>query len=275
MVNYTLQICGPGDQFQCQEQSPRLYPIDHGPDWYHLLDNEKRVITMVFITVLSCVSFILLLVIVRWIQQEGLIGRAMSLCFNPSSLVTSGSISRLNIHEYAEIQNLQNQTHIIEETEDDEIVAVDDKATQTLPEELTQDLLQSLREKLDDPENYREAREMIEHLYDLIKVEESCNNRESTVLEDTLYAELQPRMRTRSRQRQSTSVGTRVPSLERLAPVHYLPRPTVSNDYAQPRDHQVMSHLYCELPGGVPDVLVTTTQMANRPLPVTPGSSQL
>lgn len=49
------------------------------------------------------------------------------------------------------------------------------KATQTLPEELTQELLQNLRVKLEDPNEYCLARDMIEHLYDLIKIEESCN----------------------------------------------------------------------------------------------------
>lgn len=49
------------------------------------------------------------------------------------------------------------------------------KATQTLPEELTQELLQNLRVKLEDPNEYCLARDMIEHLYDLIKIEENCN----------------------------------------------------------------------------------------------------
>lgn len=49
------------------------------------------------------------------------------------------------------------------------------KATQTLPEQLTQELLQHLREKLDDPNEYSLARDMIEELYDRIKIEESCN----------------------------------------------------------------------------------------------------
>uniref|UniRef100_A0A8D8XH31 Uncharacterized protein n=1 Tax=Cacopsylla melanoneura TaxID=428564 RepID=A0A8D8XH31_9HEMI len=49
------------------------------------------------------------------------------------------------------------------------------KATQTLPEELTPELLQNLRVKLEDPNEYCLARDMIEHLYDLIKIEESCN----------------------------------------------------------------------------------------------------
>lgn len=279
MVNYTEQICGPGSELLCEEPSRRFYPADPNLDWTLLLDHEKRILTVIFITALACVSFILIIVTARWIQRKGLVGRIVSQFFQSSSLVTTASISRVNIHEYAEIQNLRNQTQIVEESDEEEMVAVDDKATQTLPEELTQDLLQSLREKLDDPDNYREARDMIEHLYDLIKVEESCNNRTSTLMEDTLYAEVQPRMRPRPRNREVSSVGTRSPSLDRLAPVHYLPRPAVVNDYAEPRDRQVASHVYCELPGGVPgdvpDVLVSSRLLANRPLPEAPGGSHV
>lgn len=276
MANYTEQICGPGSELLCEQPKRPHYPPDEAIQWNLLLDKEKKVISLIFCVVLSCVFVIIIVVAVRWVQRKGLFGRLISQYFQTSSLVTTASISRVNIHEYAEIQNLRNQTQIAEEPEEFEMVAVDDKATQTLPEELTQDLLQTLREKLDDPENYREARDMIEHLYDLIKVEETCNNRLSTLLdEDTLYAELQPRVRPRIRNREVSNMGTRSPSLDKLDPVHYLPRPAVANDYAEPRDLQVSSHVYCELPGGVPDVLVSTRSMANRPLPDAPSGSHV
>ncbi|XP_071446910.1 uncharacterized protein [Hetaerina americana] len=69
-----------------------------------------------------------------------------------------------------------------EEGEEDDVER-EDKATQTMPEELTQELLMALREKLDDPENYSEARDMIEHLYDMIKVEEERELEEKSRME--------------------------------------------------------------------------------------------
>lgn len=61
------------------------------------------------------------------------------------------------------------------------------KATQTLPEELTQELLQNLRVKLEDPNEYCLARDMIEHLYDLIKIEESCNRNVYSTRDENHY----------------------------------------------------------------------------------------
>lgn len=52
----------------------------------------------------------------------------------------------------------------------EEILPTEDKWTQTLPEELTQELIESLRERLEDPENFSDAVNMIEQLYSLIKV---------------------------------------------------------------------------------------------------------
>ena len=42
----------------------------------------------------------------------------------------------------------------------------DHHESRLLPNELSQDLLQNLREKLDNPQTFNEARQMIEQLYD-------------------------------------------------------------------------------------------------------------
>ncbi|KAK7871700.1 hypothetical protein R5R35_013989 [Gryllus longicercus] len=152
----------------------------------------------------------------------------------------------------------------------------EDKWTQTLPEELTQELLQALREKLDDPDNYSEARDMIEHLYDLIKVEESCSNNNRAggaggagaglasgagsladlvdTDDDNLYEAIRPRVR-RARTGDTCSVGTRAPSPDALEPpatpaaTRAATRAPLLCEYVEPRDRA--QHLYAELPGGV------------------------
>ena len=42
----------------------------------------------------------------------------------------------------------------------------DHHESRLLPNELSQDLLQNLREKLNNPQTFNEARQMIEQLYD-------------------------------------------------------------------------------------------------------------
>ncbi|KAG8222417.1 hypothetical protein J437_LFUL004876 [Ladona fulva] len=135
-----------------------------------------------------------------------------------------------------------------DESEGEEIER-EDKATQTMPEELTHELLMALREKLDDPENYSEARDMIEHLYDIIKVEEereleekrkealrkaqavaTDDEDEDDDDEENLYDVIQPwpqsgsdvKVSRRRRRRENAtynSVGTRAPSPDKLEPV--------------------------------------------------------
>lgn len=300
MKNYTRDICGSNNQVVCEE-SIRSYR----PDIFTELDlenTEKTVLSVIFLGVICSVGIMLLVLSVMWMKEKGACGRMrkylspfsffgmFSRMFNSSNLVTTASISRINIHEYAEIQNQiniqQKQTIIpIEEEEEEELIVYEDKATQTLPEELTQELLQSLREKLDDPDNYNEARDMIEHLYDLIKVEESCNNnnaspRTSFLFEDeeeeqepeqepdngNIYDVIPPRRqptRKNSKPKRKnlnvTSIGTRAPSPDKLLPINYninKPAPTIINEYCQPRDRR--SNEYCELPGAesiMPDII--------------------
>lgn len=296
MKNYTNNICGSASQVICEE-SIRSYRPDILTE-LDLENTERTVLGVIFLGVICSVGIMLLVLSGMWMKQKGACGRMgryltpsklsfSNLCsrlFNTSNLVTTSSISRINIHEYAEIQNQinQQQKHTIlpieENSDEEELVIYEDKATQTLPEELTQELLQSLREKLDDPENYNEARDMIEHLYDLIKVEESCNKNDASPRTSFLFEEedeeeggniydvIQPRKVTRKNSKPKrknpgvavNTVGTRAPSPDKLLPINYnIPRPvpTIVNEYCQPRDRK--SNEYCELPGTdvMPDVI--------------------
>lgn len=186
------------------------------------------------------------------------------------------------------------------------------KATQTLPEELTQELLQNLRFKLEDPNEYCLARDMIEHLYDLIKIEESCNNNvystrpdnhymASVIADptDNIYDEIEirpnradtstssskhPKYRSQfdfgqsrsnvlstfqrnmsspdrtlspsiiKNKKKFVSVGTRVPSPDKLLPYDFpnIRTVTLLDEYQMPRDNK-SSYIYSELISSSPD----------------------
>ena len=293
MRNYTDLMCNAGDTIQCEESKGesavgvvRNGSIDDEED-----DRDKKVLGLIFVVVVSAMLVILMTTGFMWLRRKGYCVQARLMilptttsCLTMFStlfqgmgtggLVTARSISRLSMHEYTELQQQQQQKQQADDGSEGDVehVPCEDKWTQTLPEELTQELLQSLREKLDDPENYSEARDMIEHLYDLIKVEESCNNNNMPSTsrnieayddedEDNLYDVIQvpsspSRVRQSSRSKKNTttcSVGTRAPSPDKLLPYSQVLKnrqPAVVCEYVEPRDRE--QHLYTELPGGGP-----------------------
>lgn len=321
MRNYTELVCGSGDVIVCEETrqgESAVSVVRSGSADDSEVEREKKMLGLIFIVVVCAMVVILVITGILWLRRNGycLQARIMLLPTTTSlltmfstlfqgigtgGLVAARSISRLSMHEYTELQQQQQQKQrqgLLVTTDDNisegevEQVPYEDKWTQTLPEELTQELLQSLREKLDDPENYSEARDMIEHLYDLIKVEECCNNNNmpstSRIIEeyadeddDNLYDVIEapspPPSRLRHKPKTTTtcSVGTRAPSPDKLLPYAQVRRnrqPAVVCEYVEPRDRE--QHLYTELPGGgapSPTTLPTTSSGTNKS-PVRPLS---
>nr|XP_003704708.2 PREDICTED: uncharacterized protein LOC100882408 isoform X1 [Megachile rotundata] len=304
MGNFTKIFCMPGNHINCEKPSakpessasppsvgPHVYPghkgyLDVEMSDSEQLQREKRIIVVI------CVIAVLIMLVsfssgVLYIRRNGVCpkltsGHLMNLAswLSPSSGMTAAtsarSISRLSVHEYA---GLQPETRILEvETqpeaaeEDEEAEGLypytENKATQTLPEELTEEYLRDLRERLNDPDNYNQARDMIEHLYDLIKVEESCNNnndRQPSAREENAYDVIQPKQRKhRGPPKPCVSVGTKTPSLEKLTPSGIQPRPPLT-EYTEPRDQRPseQNHLYAELPG---DETVPSTSRLSQPI---------
>lgn len=255
-------------------------------------DRNKKVIGIVIVTAIGCVIIVMFISFIRWMKHRGycvsiknfIISSHLScgtlcdrlcICRANDGLDNARSISQLSVNEYSERHRLNEpRVHdVIHETTipnayTEEIVAMENKATQTLPEELTKELLENLKERLEDPENYVEAREMIEHLYELIKVEENCNNNSPIPLnaEENIY-EL-PFQNTTPRvgknKKQMISVGTRTPSLDKLTPLSPYNRQTaLAHEYFEPKDFAV--HLYAEIAncekekrsflGAIPDVV--------------------
>ncbi|XP_017753457.1 PREDICTED: uncharacterized protein LOC108546046 [Eufriesea mexicana] len=306
MRNFTKIICGPGDHILCEKPSakpePSVSPPSVGPHVYprhkgyfdvemsdsEQLQREKRIIVVICVLAVFIVLVVIFASGILYMRRSGICpkltsGHLMNVAswLSPSSGMTAAtsarSISRLSVHEYA---GLQPETRILdvetqaEATEEDDEDAeglypyTENKATQTLPEELTEEYLRDLRERLNDPDNYNQARDMIEHLYDLIKVEESCNNnndRQPSGRDENAYDVIRPRQRrARGTPKPSVSVGTKAPSLEKLLPSGIQPRPPLT-EYTQPRDQKPteQNHLYAELPG---DETVPSTSRLSQPI---------
>uniref|UniRef100_A0A2A4J7X1 Uncharacterized protein n=2 Tax=Heliothis virescens TaxID=7102 RepID=A0A2A4J7X1_HELVI len=252
-------------------------------------DRDKKVIGIVIVTCLGCVVIVMIISFIRWLRRKGYCINVKNLLISSNSscgafcericscgvvntLDNARSISRLSVNEYSERHCLNEPTRvqeiIQESTLHDELVVTEDKTTQTLPEELTKELLENLKERLESPENYVEARETIEHLYVLTKLEENCDTIVPKLInvEENIY-EL-PFQNTTPRigknNKQMISIGTRTPSLDKLLPLSPYNRQTaLVHEYFEPKDFAV--HLYAEIAnnekekrtllGNMPDVV--------------------
>lgn len=141
-----------------------------------------------------------------------------------------------------------------ESTEIEDIIVTNDKIPEhNIPEELSQDLLQALREKLEDPLTYDEAREMIERLYDHFIIDDSYTNNNRQEEETHLYEELGNLTQTNQLQ-ELDKTPARPFSFLRLIEERFNLTPTdqpnnksvLVGEYSEPTDAEV--HLYSELP---------------------------
>lgn len=270
-ANFTEQVCNTSDTIVClQRAETGEQSTTENPNIVKAIgilneqkeDRERKVIGAVVAVALGGVLVMTLLSLCMWFNRKGKLRTeclissvgntllsALSRLTISNDLVRSTSahsITRVPIHEYAEV----GPQKLLPGEADENIYECEDKATQTLPEELTQELVQSLREKLNDPENYKEARNMIEHLYDLIKVEECCNNNvlneefgdinlannepgESENVYDVIKPDTRQRIRRCDKSFKTLAhKGTRVPSPDKLSPQTF----TTSSFSSSPRE---------------------------------------
>lgn len=198
---------------------------------------EHGLITTVVLLVLGGFGVMCAVSAVTWLNARGCFSKIRRHLFpdgaernggaRKNSTVSSDSLRRVPMHEYSEVGV--------------QVIIYQDKGTQTLPEELSHEVLQSLREKLDDPEDYAEAREMIEHLYDLIRVEENFGGGGSwysTGGLDDMTSTVTTKAVTvgsrNERERHVKSVGTGAPSLDRLCPPRMNVAAAAGNRYRRP-----------------------------------------
>lgn len=178
---------------------PHVYPRQKG--YFNLdmsdpdqLERERRIIIIISAVAMLIVGVMCLVTGTVYMRRRGICPKFSSSRFvnfvsswfptsssgGMTAATSARSISRLSVHEYAglrpETRILQMEDTQLEQSEDLQEAAeglyayAENKATQTLPEELTEEYLTELKDKLNDPDHYSQAREMIEHLYDLIKV---------------------------------------------------------------------------------------------------------
>jgi len=249
---------------------------------------ERGVITTVVLLVLCGFGAVCAVSAVTWLNARGYFIKLRSL-LTPNGgggngggagtacrTISAHSLSRMSVHEYTELQRLKLGGNVVGGCGGDvgamRVIVYQDKGTQTVPEELTHEMLQNLRDKLDDPDDYAEARGIIEHLYDLIRVEETCCG--DSGVGDGWYSagggggrldDMTSTVTTKAvvagdgRPRDVKSVGTGAPSLDRLrtprikmagagastnVAVHHArrpqpppsPSPSVNSDYVDPVD---------------------------------------
>lgn len=308
LKKFSDNVCSDKPNIQCETYKSHelgVVPEIKNPRFPHKKENQggvsdrnKKVIGIVIVTALGCVIIVMFVSFIRWMRRRGYcvnfknfiissnsscgaLCDRLCVCGSNNGMDNARSISQLSVNEYSERHRLNEprvqdtiQETRIPSTFAEEVVETENKMTQTLPEELTKELLENLKEKLEDPENYVEAREMIEHLYELIKVEESCNNNTPTLLnvEENIYdlpfQNTTPRIG--KNKKQMISIGTRTPSLDKLTPLSPYNRQTaLAHEYFEPKDFAV--HLYAEIAnsdkekkgflGAIPDVL------AEQPVP--------
>lgn len=204
---------------------------------------ERGIITTVVLLILCGFGIVCAVSAVTWLNARGYFIKLRSLLTTDSTngddsshgmsrTMSAHSLSPMSVHDYAELQR-----HKIGGPDDVRgsgevgvrVIVYQDKGTQTVPEELTHEMLQELRVKLDDPEDYAEARGMIEHLYDLIRVEETCCSGKSwysTGSLDDMTSTITTKAVTvkSSREQDVKSVGTNTSSLDKLwSPNMYMP----------------------------------------------------
>ncbi|XP_050541439.1 uncharacterized protein LOC126905605 [Daktulosphaira vitifoliae] len=265
---------------------------------------ERGVITTLVLLILCGFGTVCAVSAITWLNARGFFIKLRSLLTSNGTgggrgvgsldrTTSAHSLSPISVHEYAELQrNRIGNDFYVTAPPAVRVVVYQDRGTQTVPEELTQEMLQTLRDKLDDPEDYAEARDMIEHLYDLIRVEETCCGNSNSGGIDW-YGGLDDMTSTTTTKAivvgdgdnyggglNTKSVGTGAPSLEKLWPpkmtsINYKdrpqqPPPTVGDDYMDPADlyeelqrtdcvtdNLPDAHIYCELPTSPPSNFLT------------------
>lgn len=262
MTNFTDNVCR--DDVKCEEVQrdaalppvvPVITPLDD-LTIHDEIERERLIIGSILVIFVFGMLIVALVSFVKCIKDHNYCGKTRVILRSTANHVftstpsrdltptaSAHSFSQYSVHEYAEVQRKK------EVMRDDS--PLEDKATQTLPEELTQELIESLREKLTDPSNYSEvteARDMIEHLYDLIKTEDSGGRNETSSLNlddsdrNDGYEAVQRRQSEPGKR--NRHMWTTPPSPDRLLPRTPTGTPLVC-DYLEPRDRPA-AHLYAE-----------------------------
>lgn len=251
MQNFTKLVCDEGDKILCEPYQGETKIMDTTSKMLIDIENEET----------NSNSFIL-----------GLTLGALLIIAVAGTIVILLIRGGLWLKRKGYFRNIRYNQN--ENSNDDEntIVTVDRNDKFEMPDELTPELLQTLRERLDDPTTHNEAREMIERLYDMFIVDESYTNNNRQDEEAHLYEELG------NLQSHNNLAATPAEKLEQLQASDNQEnnKPTLVGDYSEPNDAAV--HLYSELKQNKNEskngsVKSNVSNMSHRPLPDKPESN--
>lgn len=229
MRNFTEMVCGIRDTIVCQPYEGETKVIDTTStmllDEKDEADNRNLILGLtlgsLFIVAVSGTIVILLIRGGLWLKRKGYF-RNM----------------RYNQNENSNED--ENTIVTMDQSEDNKQVE--------MPEELTPELLQTLRERLEDPQTHQEACEMIERLYDMFIVDESYTNNNRQEEEAHLYEELGNLQNPPEAKQENAPINI----LRLMEERFNFPmidqdeeRPALVGEYSEPSDAAV--HLYSEV----------------------------
>lgn len=286
MENFTILACKNEEILKCEKYHGETKVIETTAtmllDDYQETDNNSMYILAITIGCVFIIAILGTLVILSiragiWLKRKGYCAHFRNLPYNQ-----------------------QNESSL----EDENVMVPEEPpSVHELPDELTQELLQTLRMQLENPQTHQQAREMIERLYETFVIEDSYTNN-NTHDDAHLYEELGNLQINRTEEKElNTDNNTEHGAMNFLKlmedkisqPINNLDIPTDSNKkdtdkpaslinvYSEPKDSTV--HLYSELNQKLNGVLDGTLEqdkkaslksassngsMAFRPLPAKP-----
>ncbi|KAF5306443.1 hypothetical protein FQR65_LT07355 [Abscondita terminalis] len=276
MRNFTQLLCGLEESIKCEPYSGETKVLDTTTiiDTEEVADSNSGLILGLVLgaLVVISVSGTIVILLIRgglWLKRKGYCMRFR------------------NLHYRAD--------HPTPE-EEGTIVAIESRDKLDVPEELTPEILQRLREQLEDPTTHDDAREMIERLYELFITGDSYTNNNRQDEEAHLYEELgnlqNPHLEQEKRLSEPEPFGF-LRMMEEKYNTTALAilgnKPALADEYSEPTDAAV--HLYSELQNKADEIsepnnrrdslksIQSNTQRSNhsrniafRPLPEKPKS---
>lgn len=190
MQNFTELVCG-NNNITCEPyngetkllDTTAIIFLDETPE-----PSRNGVFIVIIISVITTLVIIVGIAVVLlikggiWLKRKGYCMHFRNMQYNPNDASNEDEGAMVNEDHYQQQHNhVQNQHHEIQNQPQED--------RNDFPDELTSELLQELRRKLENPETEEEAREMIEKLYEMYVIDDGYtnNNRHE---EAHLYEEL-------------------------------------------------------------------------------------
>lgn len=233
MHNFTELVCGLEESIKCEPYSGETITLD-GASEMEADDQPQSNSSLILGLVLGALLIIaasgtIVILLIRgglWLKRKGYCMRFR------------------NLHYHQEHPSPEDEGTI---------VPIETSNKNDVPDELTPEILQRLREQLEDPATHDDAREMIERLYELFITGDSYTHNNRQEEEAHLYEELGNLQLPRQEKRQSDEplgflrmMEEKYNTTANLILGHDSSgKPALAGEYSEPTDAAV--HLYSEL----------------------------